>query len=244
MFITIRSIVFFLLMVISTVFFGLILAIFGWVLPFEFNSKIANAWGRTNLFLLRITCGLDYKIIGWENIPDTPCIIMSKHQSAWETMALRGLLPSNQAWVLKRELMFVPIFGWALAVVNPIAIDRKSGRKAVKQVIEQGLERLAQNRNVIIFPEGTRVAPGTKKRYGIGGGLLAEKADYPVIPIAHNAGVFWRRRGLKKYPGTIEVVIGEPIETDGKNAAEIMQSVENWIEGQVEQLPDSNENSV
>lgn len=226
-------------MVISTTFFGLIMAIFGWLLPFEINSKIANAWGRTNLLLLRLTCNLKYKITGFENIPDSPCIIMSKHQSAWETMALRGLLPSKQAWVLKRELMFVPIFGWALAVVNPIAIDRKSGRKAIKQVIEQGIKRLKQNRNVIIFPEGTRVAPGTKKRYGIGGGMLAEKAGYPVIPIAHNAGVFWRRRGLNKYPGTIEVVIGEPITTEGKTASEIMQTVESWIEAQVANLPDS-----
>ena len=242
MLVTIRSSAYFVLLVITTVIFGLTMAIVGWILPFEINSKIANGWGRSNVYLLKLICGLDYKITGYENIPDSSCIIMSKHQSAWETIALRGLLPSNQAWVLKRELMFVPIFGWALAVVNPIAIDRKSGRHAIKQVIAQGLERLAQNRNVIIFPEGTRVAPGTKKRYGIGGGMLAEKADYPVIPIAHNAGVFWRRRGLKKYPGTIQVVIGEPISTDGKNASEIMQSVENWIEDQVAKLPSSPEN--
>lgn len=242
MLVSIRSSIYFVLLVITTVFFGLTMAVFGWILPFEINSKIANGWGRSNVYLLKLICGLDYKITGYENIPDSSCIIMSKHQSAWETIALRGLLPSNQAWVLKRELMFVPIFGWALAVVNPIAIDRKSGRHAIKQVIAQGLERLAQNRNVIIFPEGTRVAPGTKKRYGIGGGMLAEKADYPVIPIAHNAGVFWRRRGLKKYPGTIQVVIGEPISTDGKNASEIMQSVENWIEDQVAKLPSFPEN--
>lgn len=224
-------------MVFTTIFYGSLIAVFGWFLPFKVNSQIANTWGKNNLFLLRVICGLNYKVTGWENIPDKACIIMSKHQSAWETMALRGILPPNQAWVLKRELMYVPIFGWALAVVKPIAIDRKSGRKAVKQVIDQGLERLAENRNVIIFPEGTRVAPGSRKRYGIGGGLLAEKADYPVIPIAHNAGVFWRRRGLKKYPGTIEVVIGPPIDTKGKNATEIMQAVENWIENEVEKLP-------
>ena len=241
MLVSIRSSIFFLLMVMSTLVFGSTLALFGWILPFKINSKIANAWGKTNLFLLKITCGLDYRITGLENIPEQPCIIMSKHQSAWETMSLRGILPSNQAWVLKKELMSVPVFGWALAVVNPIAIDRKSGRKAVKQVIKQGLERLAQNRNVIIFPEGTRVAPGTKKRYGIGGGLLAEKAGCPVIPIAHNAGVFWSRRSLKKYPGTIEVVVGKALPTQGKNASEIMQLVEDWIEDQVKQLPASPE---
>lgn len=225
-------------MVISTIFFGLLLSLLGWFLPFQANSKLANAWGRSNLFLLKITCNLDYRIRGLENIPDSASIIMSKHQSAWETMALRGLLPANQAWVLKRELMFVPIFGWALAVVSPIAINRKAGRKAIKQVVEQGQQRLADNRHVIIFPEGTRVAPGTRKRYGIGGGLLAEKAvGYPVIPIAHNAGTFWRRRDLKKYPGTIDVVIGPALETSGKTAVEIMQTVEDWIENQMEQLP-------
>ena len=242
MLIAIRSSVYFVLLVITTILFGTTMAIIGWILPFEATSKIANAWGRTNVFLLKLVCGLGYTIKGYENIPDSSCIIMSKHQSAWETIALRGLLPSNQAWVLKRELMYIPIFGWALAVVNPIAINRKAGRHAIKQVIDQGLERLEQNRNVIIFPEGTRVAPGTRKRYGIGGGMLAEKAGCPVIPVAHNAGVFWRRRGLNKYPGTIEVIIGEPISTDNKKAAEIMQEVENWIEAQVENLPSTTDN--
>ena len=238
MLVTLRSLIYFILMVISIIVFGLTLAILGWVLPFKINSAIANSWGKFNLVLLKAICGLDYQIRGLENIPsDQACIIMSKHQSAWETIALRGLLPANQAWVLKRELMFVPVFGWALAVVKPIAINRSAGRKAVKQIIDQGLQRLSERRNVIIFPEGTRVAPGSKKRYGIGGGMLAEKADYPVIPIAHNAGVFWRRRGLKKLPGTIQVVIGEAINTQNMTATEIMQQVEDWIEGQVDQLP-------
>ncbi|MGD2118389.1 MAG: lysophospholipid acyltransferase family protein [Chromatiales bacterium] len=237
--ITIRSLLYFIAMVFTTVFFGLTMAIVGWFLPFMTASRIANAWGRSNLFFLKLFCNLDYRIRGLDNIPQQACIIMSKHQSAWETMALRGLLPANQAWVLKRELMFVPVFGWALAVVNPIAIDRKSGRKAAKQVIEQGVQRLQQNRYVIIFPEGTRVAPGEKKRYGIGGGLLAEKSGVPVVPIALNAGVFWARRGLKKLPGTIDVVIGEPIDSKGKTAAEITREVERWIESEVAQLPSS-----
>ncbi len=237
MMLTLRSSLFFLLMVISTFFFGLIMAVFGWVLPFNVNSKIATLWADTNLFLLKIICGLNYEVSGIENIPDSACIIMSKHQSAWETIAFRTIFPSNQAWVLKKELMFVPVFGWALAVVSPIAINRKAGKKAARQVIDQGLEKLALNRNIMIFPEGTRVAPGEHKRYGIGGGLLAEKAKVPVIPVAHNAGVFWRRRGLNKLPGKIQVVIGEPISTSGKRSVEIMQNVEDWVEAKMLELP-------
>jgi len=238
MLITLRSTIYFVLLVLSTFLFGLIMAIFGWFLPFIVNSKIANAWGITNGFLLKIICGLTYSVKGLENLPQNQaCIIMSKHQSAWETITFRGIFPANQAWVLKRELMFVPVFGWALAVVQPIAINRNAGREAMKQVVEQGLLRLSQKRNVIIFPEGTRVAPGERKRYGIGGGLLAEKADVPVIPVAHNAGVFWKRRGLKKYPGNIEVVIGPPIDTTDMNAAAITRQVEAWIESEMEKLP-------
>jgi len=238
MLITLRSTVYFILLVLTTFCFGLIMAILGWFLPFIVNSKIANAWGLTNAFLLKSICGLTYTVEGLENLPQNKaCIIMSKHQSAWETITFRGIFPANQAWVLKRELMFVPVFGWALAVVQPIAINRKAGREAMKQVVEQGLLRLSQNRNVIIFPEGTRVAPGERKRYGIGGGLLAEKADVPVIPVAHNAGVFWKRRGLKKYPGNIQVVIGPPIDTTGMSAAEVTRQVEAWIESKMEKLP-------
>lgn len=240
MMLTIRSSLYFLMMVLSTLFFGLLMAIFGWFLPFIATSKIANAWGLSNLFFLKWICGLEYKVTGIENLPDsTAAIIMSKHQSAWETIAFRGIFPANQAWVLKRELMFVPVFGWALATVQPIAIDRKSGSKAAKQVIEQGVERLNQGRHVIIFPEGTRVAPGESKRYGIGGALLAAKVtQFPVIPVAHNAGVFWKRRGLIKLPGTIEVIIGKPINTEGMSAKEIINQVEKDIEEKMQSLPD------
>ena len=136
MMLALKSSVYFIIMVFLTVFFGLIMAIFGWFLPFEVNSKIATSWADTNLFCLKWLCDLDYEVSGLENIPDSACIIMSKHQSAWETIAFRTIFPSNQAWVLKKELMFVPIFGWALAVVSPIAIDRKATKKAARQVIE------------------------------------------------------------------------------------------------------------
>ena len=241
MLILIRSTIYFILLIVSTFVIGLTMATVGWVLPFSINSRLANSWGKINLFFLKTICHLDYKIKGLENIrSDTAAIIMSKHQSAWETIAFRGIFPAEQAWVLKRELMFVPVFGWALAVVQPIAINRSSGRQALKQVVQQGLERLKQNRNVVIFPEGTRVAPGERKKFGIGGAMLAAKAKgYSVIPVAHNAGEFWKRRDLKKYPGTIQVVIGQPISTDGLDATQINQIVENWIEEQMSKITQS-----
>lgn len=232
-----RSVLYFLLMALSILLIGLPMALLGWIMPMSWRHAMGNAWGLVNLWLQKKVCGLTYTIKGMEHIPAGGAVIMSKHQSTWETIALRGLLPKSQAWVLKRELMWVPVFGWALAVVQPIAIDRKAGRKAIKQVIDQGKACLAAGRNVIVFPEGTRTAPGQHHRYGIGGGMLAEKAQAPVIPIAHNAGVFWARRGLHKYPGTIQVVIGKPIDTAGKNAAQIMAEVEGWIEGIQQTLP-------
>ncbi len=225
-----RSLLYLVSLVITTVILAGILSVVGWLLPYRQRCLIANSWGTVNLWFLKHLCQLDYEIEGLEKIPESGAIILAKHQSAWETMALRSLLPPEQAWVLKRELMWVPFFGWAAATVQPIAINRKAGRKAARQVIETGLERLKQNRLVIIFPEGTRVAPGEHKRYGMGGALLAEKSGVPVIPIVHNAGSFWRRRDIRKYPGVIKVVVGDPISSQGKKAADINQEVETWIE--------------
>ena len=234
--ILIRSLLYLLSMVFSTILLAGILSIIGWILPYRQRCLIANAWGSVNLWCLRFFCRLDYQIEGLEHVPEHGAIVLSKHQSAWETMALRALLPPEQAWVLKRELMWVPFFGWAAATVQPIAIDRKAGRKAAKQVIETGIQRLEQKRLVVIFPEGTRVSPGQRKRYGMGGALLAEKTGAPVIPVAHNAGTFWKRRDIRKYPGTVTVRIGEPIPTAGRKAADINNEVENWIETAMEQI--------
>jgi 1-acyl-sn-glycerol-3-phosphate acyltransferase len=232
-----RSLIYFLLLVITTLFFSAPLILLGWAMPYRWNAVIANAWGLSNLKLLSWICRLRYQVQGWENIPEGGVIVMSKHQSAWETIALRGLLKPEQTWVLKRELMWTPIFGWALAAVEPIAINRKAGRQAVRDIVEQGTQRLKAGRTVIIFPEGTRVAPGQRKRYGIGGALLAHHSGFPIVPIAHNAGVFWRRRGLRKYPGTIQVVLGPLIHTAGLSAPKIIHAVEDWIETTMEQLP-------
>ena len=227
--IMLRSLVFFCGLIISTLFFGIAIGVLGWVLPQHWRSLLAGVWGLVNLKLLKWICGLDCKISGLENIPEQNCVVLSNHQSAWETIAFRWLLPINQAWVLKKELLRVPVFGWALAADKAIAIDRKAGRKAARQVIDQGLEQLAKGRHVIIFPEGTRVAPGTIKKYGQGGALLAVKSGHPLLPVAHNAGVFWRRRDLKKYPGTIKVEIGPAIETRGRSAVQVNRQAEQWI---------------
>lgn len=237
--IAIRSIIYFIMMVITIILFGLAMSTIGLLFPLSVRDWLSHAWGNTNLWLMRVICGLKYRIKGAENLPQHAAIVMSKHQSSWETISLKGLLSKEQSWVLKRELMRIPIFGWALASIPTIAINRGAGREALKQIIQQGKKVLDDGRIVVIFPEGTRTPPGNKGRYGIGGAMLAEKSGYPVVPIAHNAGVFWRRRGLKKYPGTIDVVVGRPIDTSGMKAVEINHMVEEWIEEQVAELPAS-----
>jgi len=198
-------------------------------LPFRWRYRVVTVWTRFNLWSLEKTCGLSYRVEGREHIPGQPVIVMSKHQSAWETLALQ-LLFEPQVWVLKRELLWIPVFGWGLAMMRPIAIDRKSGRQAVGQIVEQGTRRLKEGCWVVIFPEGTRVAPGERKRYRLGGAVLAQNSRYPVLPVAHNAGEFWPRRSFLKRRGTIRMVVGPPIESKGRSAEAINRDVETWIE--------------
>jgi 1-acyl-sn-glycerol-3-phosphate acyltransferase len=234
---TIRSFLFLVFMSISVVVYAVPISILGWVVPYRLIAGAGKQWGRINLWALDKICGLGYRIHGWKNLPKQNCIVLCKHQSAWETIALRGLLPAEHTWVLKRELLSVPFFGWALAPFRPIAIDRSAGLQSVRQLLDEGRFWLEQGRWIVIFPEGTRVAPGERKRYGHGGAMLAKKTGYPVLPIAHNAGIFWRRRDIKKYPGCIDLVIGEPLNTTGLSTAEINQKVEDWIEDTVAGLP-------
>ena len=234
--ILLRSLLYFSLLVLSIFFFTALLMICA-PAPFTVRHKLTVAWSQVNIWLLKAICGLDYSIEGLENIPSGNCIFLSKHQSSWETITFLALMPKTLVWVLKRELLWVPVFGWALAVCRPIAINRKAGRAAVNQVIEQGTERLNSGCSVMVFPEGTRVAPGVRKRYGIGGAMLAESSGYPVVPIAHNAGIFWRRRDIRKYPGTVNITIGQPIITDGLSAQEINTRAEEWIESTLAKMP-------
>ncbi|WP_456417829.1 lysophospholipid acyltransferase family protein [Thiolapillus sp.] len=237
MLITLRSMLYFVAMIASIALFGLAIVTIGLLLPLSARDRIAAAWGRVNLWLMKVLCGLKYRIHGRENLPKHAAIVMCKHQSTWETIALKAIIRPQQSWILKQELMRLPVFGWALAAIPNIPIDRSAGRLAVRKIVERGTQLLEQGRVIIIFPEGTRSAPGEKRKYGIGGALLAEKSGYPVIPMAHNAGVFWRRRGLKKYPGTIDLVVGEAFDPAGMTAAEITRKVEAWIEAEVARLP-------
>lgn len=198
--------------------------------------RFITQWSRFHIWLLGVLCGLHYEVAGREHLPaGTTAIAMAKHQSSWETLALQIILPP-QVWVLKRELLWIPLFGWALALLQPIAINRGAGRRAVQQIIEQGGQRLASGRWVVVFPEGTRVAPGQQRRFGIGGAALAAATGYPVVPIAHDAGHYWPRRGFLKKPGTVRVVIGSPIDSRGKSAEEINRLVEGWIHTTMAQL--------
>jgi 1-acyl-sn-glycerol-3-phosphate acyltransferase len=205
------------------------------VLHFPVRYRIIRQWARWQVVLLKVLCRLDYRVEGREHLPAGAAIIFSKHQSAWETIVYQEIFP-QQTWVLKRELLWIPFFGWALALLRPIAIDRGSGGKAIEQVVAQGRDRLRSGIWVVVFPEGTRVAPGTRRRYGIGGAMLAAETGYPVVPVAHNAGSFWPRRGFFKRPGTVRVVIGPAIEARGKTAEEIRDLAETWIENKMREL--------
>ena len=230
----IRSLLFSTAMISSTLLITLLLVLFS-PMPFKFRSRLGRGYAWFIVSSLKILCGIKYQVRGRENIPEGTAIILSKHQSSWETYALQLFFPS-QVWVLKRELMWVPFFGWGMATLKPIAIDRGSGRKAVNQIIEKGKQRLDAGIWVTIFPEGTRIAPGQHKRWGIGGAVLAESSGYPVVPVAHNAGEFWGRRSFLKKPGTIQVVIGPPIEAKGLKATEINQKAEQWMKAAMAEI--------
>ena len=198
--------------------------------PYRVQFAMARRWARVNLWMLDRLCGLNFTVEGRERIPAGNHIVMSKHTSAWETVALFVIFPP-QVWVLKRELLWIPLMGWGLKLLRPIAIDRGAGHRAVNQVIEQGQERLADGLWVIIFPEGTRVAVGETRKYGLSGALLAAAAGRMVVPVSHNAGEFWPRRGIVKKPGTIRVIIGEPIRAAGKDPRDLNAEIRDAIEG-------------
>lgn len=183
----------------------------------------------------RVMCGLEYEVEGRENIPSEASIILIKHTTVFETYAQLAIFPP-QTWVVKRELQWIPIFGWGLAAMKPIAINRGAGRTAVKQVIEQGKALLADGIWVTIFPEGTRMPKGETRRYGVSGAALAKEVGCPIVPVAHNAGDFWPRRGLRKKPGLIRFCIGPPIFAGEKTAKETNVEVQEWIEAKMSEI--------
>jgi 1-acyl-sn-glycerol-3-phosphate acyltransferase len=229
-----RSVVFEIVRFALTIVFAVIS-----LLTFAFEPltryRIITTWSRLVVALARAVCGVEYRVIGRENLPAEPSIVLSKHQSAWETLAYQEILPP-QVWVLKRELLRLPFFGWGLAMMSPIAIDRGSATRSLKQTLEQGKDRLAKNWWIVIFPEGTRIAPGQRGRYHLGGAWLACKTGAPVVPIAHNAGTLWSKNAFVKQPGTITVSIGPAISPQGMTPDTLNRKVEDWIETEVARL--------
>ena len=230
-----RSIVFLPMQAALTVVWSIISLL---TFPFQpiTRYRIITLWSRIVVWLAKAICGVAYEVRGLENLPHRPSIVLAKHQSAWETIAFQVFLPP-QVWVLRRSLLRVPFFGWGLAMMSPIAIDRSAGMQALKQTLEQGRDRLAQGFWIIIFPEGTRVSPGQKGKYQVGGAWLAAKTGALVVPIAHNAGNLWRKNAFLKFPGLITVSIGKPIDPAGLKPEELNRRVEDWIESEVARLP-------
>jgi 1-acyl-sn-glycerol-3-phosphate acyltransferase len=223
-----RSLLFTTYMMASACVFGGVMTLGFW-LPYPAQFAIARTWARILFWVLERLCGLKYVVEGRERIPSGNHIVMSNHTSAWETVAQFLIFPP-QVWVLKRELLWIPFVGWGLKLLRPIAINRGEGHRAVNQVVDQGKARLADGLWIIIFPEGTRVVSGETRKFGVSGALLAIASGRSVVPLAHNAGTFWARRGFLKKPGTIRVVIGEPIESAGKNPRELNEEVKQAIE--------------
>ena len=197
--------------------------------------RIITIWTRLTLITLRLVCGVHFRVLGREHLPAEPSIVLSKHQSAWETLAFQEIFPP-QVWVLKKSLLKIPFFGWGLAMMSPIAIDRSAGMRALRQTLEQGRERIGDGWWIVMFPEGTRVAPGKRGRYHVGGAWVAAELGVKVIPVAHNAGTVWARNAFIKYPGTITVSIGAPIDAGGQKPEHIIREVENWIEQEVSRI--------
>lgn len=230
----IRSALFWLAIIVLTPLYALLGNIIR-PLPPILRYRIMSTWARTMIPWLRLTCGLKFKVVGQENIPDQPAMLMCKHQSAWETIALQVIFPP-QVWVMKKELLKLPFFGWAISTLSPIAIDRSNRSQAQKMLMEQGRDRVAKGFWIVIFPEGTRVPAGQRGKYQQGGARLASDVGVPIVPVAMNSGEFWPRNSFLKWPGEITVVIGKPIETAGRTSREITAEVESFIEGEMEKI--------
>ena len=197
--------------------------------------RIITTWSCLIILSARLICGIRYRVVGRENLPEEPSIILSKHQSAWETLAYQEIFPP-QVWVLKKSLLRIPFFGWGLAMMSPIAIDRGAGARALRQTLEQGRERLKAGWWIVMFPEGTRIPPGMRGQYHVGGAWLAARIGAKIVPVAHNAGTLWGRDAFIKYPGTITVSVGPVLEAAGRKPEQLMKEVENWIEQESEKL--------
>jgi len=212
-----------------------LVALATFALPRMTRYRIISGWSRLVIFMARAILRIDWRVEGREHLPARPAVILAKHQSAWETMAFQVIFPP-QVLVLKRELLWIPFFGWGLALMSPIAINRSRGLAALRAIARRGRERLAQGFWVVVFPEGTRVAPGKQREYHPGGAWLAVASGVPVVPVAHNAGLLWPRNAFLKRPGTVTVRIGPPIEAADRDAKTINALARTWIEEQQKAL--------
>ena len=224
-----RSLVFTGFFLLFTFLYAIPFTLLSVFLPIRGRFALARFWARVLLGALKLLCRLDYRVEGYENLPAGQHVALMKHSSSWETFAQAAILPP-QAWVLKRELTWIPFVGWGLRMLRCISINRGAGGVAVRQMIDQGRKRLDEGLWIVVFPEGTRMPPGETRRYGAGGAAIASATGALVIPVAHNAGYFWPRRGWLKKPGTIRVVIGRPIECGDRDVREINEEAQRFIE--------------
>lgn len=231
----IRSLIFMLFLAIYTVVMGVIcLAVF--FLPYSIRRIFASCWACGTINMAKIICGIDYEVLGEENFPKEPCVILSKHQSAWETLFLYYALKRPVVYVLKKSLLYIPFFGWGLSLYHMIPIDRSQGVRALRQVIAEGKDRLNRGQSIIIFPEGTRTSSGEKLKYQASGTRLAIENHVNVTPIALNSGECWSRNAFLKKAGKITVSVGPSISSEGKTADSMMAEVETWIESEMRKI--------
>lgn len=229
-----RSSLFMLAMLITTPLIVLALLCVFW-LPSRQRRLFVMPWVRLVMWFIAQLLGIRTRLLGARNIPATPCVILCKHQSAWETFALQTIFPLT-AFVYKRELHWLPFFGWGIKLMPFVAIDRAAGKAALNQVAERGKQRLAAGYSVVIFPEGTRLAPGQHRRFKIGGAWLAVAAGVPVVPVALDSGECWPRNAFLKHPGTVTVSIGPAIDPAGKSAEEVNAAAERWVEAEMRKI--------
>ena len=227
-----RSLLFTIVMMLATVTWVWVCML---AAPLPYNKRywVTSRWNVFVIWAARVICGIRYQFKGYENLPDAPAIVLSKHQSAWETIFLLPSLTRPLVYVFKKEILYIPFFGWGMALLRMIPIDRSQGKNAFKHVVTQGRRRLADGQWIIMFPEGTRIAVGEKGKYKSGGTRLAVETGTVVVPIAHNSGECWPKNSFLKRPGVITVSIGKPISPNGHTADSMMEEVENWIESEM-----------
>ena len=230
----VRSLLFMLILLVVTPPYTLCVLLF-WPLPHHVRRRSVVPWVNFTIWLVKHVLGIPYRLLGAGNIPAAACVVLCKHQSAWETLMLQEVF-RDTVFVWKKEIKYLPFFGWALAVTPMIETDRSASKASLKSLVNQGRDRLANGYTVIIFPEGTRSRPGSKNRYKAGGALLAVETGTPVLPVALNSGEFWGRNALFKKSGTVTVSIGPAIDPAGLTANELTQRAEDWIEAEMRRI--------